>query len=319
MTTTVVRALQALVGGDVEAAYLAVQGDTSLLGSALSQYLHREGRGSEGRGSVYDQPAAFEAFIRGGGNVGLYSAVSAALAGLYDEHQPSTLLDIGCGDGTALLPALQTAQHRPARVDVVEPSGSLLQAAASGLRSWQDSGRDSGQDSTVDQSPAVHAWPRTVQDFLADQRVAGTGAGTGAGPARWALVESTFALHTLPHLQRSAILRTLRPRTGWLAVVEFDVPEAAVGSPEHLEFLARTYEQGLGEYGQQRELVAQGFLMPVLTGQLRPGAVRATFEQPADAWVEQVRDAGYTDVVVTVVHDYWSSPAFLLTARGAGE
>ena len=59
--------------------------------------------------------------------------------------------------------------------------------------------------------------------------------------------------------------------------------------------------------------------MPVLTGQLHPGAVRATFEQPAGAWVEQVREAGYTDVVVTVLHDYWSSPAFLLTARGAAE
>jgi hypothetical protein len=102
-------------------------------------------------------------------------------------------------------------------------------------------------------------------------------------------------------------------------VVEFDVPEAAAGSPEHLEFLVRTYEQGLAEYGEQRELVAQGFLMPVLTGQLRPGAVRATFEQPADAWAEQVRKAGYTDVVVTVLYDYWSSPAFLLTARGTAE
>jgi SAM-dependent methyltransferase len=298
MTTTLVRALQALVEGVPEAARLAVQGDTSLLGSALFQHL-----GGGGHGSVYDQPAAFEAFIRGGGNVPLYSAVSAALAGLYDEHRPSTLLDVGCGDGTALLPALQTAQHRPARVDVIEPSEALLQAATTELRSWQDS--------TGDQPPAVHSWPRTVQDFLADQG--------GSGEASWGLVESTFALHTLPHLERDAVLRAMRPRTGRLAVVEFDVPEAAAGSPEHLEFLVRTYEQGLAEYGEQRELVAQGFLMPVLTGQLRPGAVRATFEQPADAWAEQVRKAGYTDVVVTVLYDYWSSPAFLLTARGTAE
>ncbi|WP_041292340.1 hypothetical protein [Kineococcus radiotolerans] len=56
------------------------------------------------------------------------------LAGLYDEHQPGALLAVGCGDGTALLPTLQTRRHRPARLDVVEPSEPLLQAATSGLR-----------------------------------------------------------------------------------------------------------------------------------------------------------------------------------------
>jgi hypothetical protein len=319
MTTTLVRALQALVDGDADAAHLAVQDDTSLLGSALSEYLRREGHGSEGGGSVYDQPAAFEAFIRGGGNIPLYSAVSAALADLYDEHRPVTLLDVGCGDGMALLPALQAAQHLPDRIDVVEPSEALLQTAASGLRGWQDSTRDD----RAGQPPVVRTWAQTVQDFLTDQRGPGDGAGDdarhGAGQGSWALVESTFALHTLSHLERDAVLRALRPRTGRLAVVEFDVPEAAVGSPAHLQFLARTYEQGLGEYGEQRELVAQGFLMPVLTGQLRPGAVRATFEQPADAWAEQVRGAGYSEVVVTVLYGYWSSPAFLLTARGAAQ
>lgn len=121
----------------------------------------------------------------------------------------------------------------------------------------------------------MQTWQRTVQDFLADQ--------SGGDPSSWDLVESTFALHTLPGAERSAVLRAVCPRTGRLAVVEFDVPEVAVGSPAHL----------------------------------RPGAVRATFEQPADAWVEQVRGAGFTDVVVTVLDDYWSSPTFLLTARGS--
>jgi len=285
MTTT--RALQALVAGDVEAARLAVEGDTSLLGSALSEHLTRVTSGS-----VYDQPAAFEAFVRGGGNVPLYAAVSAALAARYDQHRPDSLLDIGCGDGAALLPALRAAQHRPARLDVVEPSEPLLQAAVAGLVGYD--------------GLAVRTWPRTVQDFLTERP-----------DGSFDLVESTFALHTLPEVERGAVLRALRPRTGRLAVVEFDVPAAPVGSPEHLEFLARTYEQGLAEYDQDRELVAQGFLMPVLTGQLRPGAVRATFEQPAAAWAEQVRDAGFTDVEITEVYDYWSSPAFLLTARGA--
>lgn len=296
---TTLRALQALVEGDVDAARLAVQVDGSLLGSALRQYLDREVEASVS-GSVYDQPAAFEAFIRGGGNVPLYCAVSAALADLHDDHRPGSLLDVGCGDGTALLPALRSARHRPARVDVVEPSEALLQAAAAGLRDWQDGSAAAGS--------TVHTWPLTVQEFLAAPR--------GSTPEAWGIVESTFALHTLAHLDRSTVLRELCRRTDVLAVVEFDVPEAPVGSAEHVEFLARTYERGLAEYDEQRELVAQGFLMPVLTGQLRPGAVRATFEQPAAAWVEQVRSAGFTDVVVTVLDDYWSSPAFLLTARG---
>ena len=51
---------------------------------------------------------------------------------------------------------------------------------------------------------------------------------------------------------------------------------------ESIEFLAETYERGLAEYDTDRDLVAQGFLMPVLTGQLMPGAVRSTWEQPAD-------------------------------------
>jgi hypothetical protein len=62
--------------------------------------------------------------------------------------------------------------------------------------------------------------------------------------------------------------------------------------------------------------VAQGFLMPVLAGQLAPEAARATWEQPSWAWQRQVERAGYTDVTIRPLYDYWSSPAFVLTARG---
>ena len=55
--------------------------------------------------------------------------------------------------------------------------------------------------------------------------------------------------------------------------------------------------------------------MPVLTGQLMPGAVRSTWEQPAAAWVEQFSACGYQDVTAVPLYDYWSSPAFLLTAQ----
>ncbi|RRO20527.1 hypothetical protein EIL87_01140 [Saccharopolyspora rhizosphaerae] len=95
---------------------------------------------------VYDSPAAFRAFIRGGGNVGLYEAVSQALREVYRRDRPASVLDLGVGDGLALVPAL--AEHRP-RVGVVEPSAALLSEAEAGLaelgvdhRAWQVSAQE---------------------------------------------------------------------------------------------------------------------------------------------------------------------------------
>jgi SAM-dependent methyltransferase len=245
-----------------------------LLNSALRKHL-----AADSDGQVYDQPAAFTAFIRGGGNVGLYDAVSAALAGLYRRYDVSTVVDIGCGDGRAVVPAVAGLDLS---VTLVEPSAALLSSVP------------------LDGAVLVNTDAASFVDGLS---------------ARFDLAESTFALHTLPHAERSAVLTALRPHAGRLVVAEFDVP----GDPlENLGFLADTYERGLAEYDSDRELVAQGFLMPVLVGQLAPGVVRNTFEQPASEWVAQVVACGYRDVVVEPLFDYWSSPAFLLTALGDG-
>jgi hypothetical protein len=130
------------------------------------------------------------------------------------------------------------------------------------------------------------------------------------------VVQSTFALHALPAQERSGALADLCPHVGLLAVAEFSVPDLPPGSPERLRFLAETYQRGLAEYDADRDLVAQGLLMPVLAGQLAPGAARATWEQPSWAWQRQLEQAGYTEVAIRPLYDYWSSPAFLLTARG---
>ncbi|WP_157970804.1 class I SAM-dependent methyltransferase [Nakamurella deserti] len=284
----VVTALQALVDDDRGAARSALTGDPSLLGRALSRFLDDDPLA----GSVYDRPAAFAAFIRGGGNVALYEATSAALAAEYATHGVGALLDIGCGDGTALLPALT---RRPVpRVDVVEPSGELLAATAAALAAL------SGITATTAGT--------TVQEFLGDL----------APDRRWDLAESTFALHALAPGERTRVLEVLAGRVRRIAVVEFDVPDLPPRGPAALAFLADTYERGLAEYTADRDLVAQGFLMPVLVGQLAPGAVRSTWEQPAPAWAAQFAAAGFTDVAVRPVDDYWSSPAFLLTAAGSG-
>ena len=279
MTHDVLPALAAVCRGDRGRAVALARAGDSELARALAAHL------SAGEsGAVYDDPAAFEAFINGGGNLALYRAVSTALAELYDRLRPARLLDVGTGDGRALVPALAASSQRPA-LTCVEPSPALAEA----LRHKVDG--------------VVVA---SAQSYVA-----------GLDPATtFDLAESTFALHTIPPGERDGVLSALAPRTGSLAIVEFDVPVFDHGSTEHLRFLAEAYAAGLAEYAADRDLVAAGFLMPVLTGQLAPGAVRATWEQPATAWAEQVERAGFTDVKVTRLADYWWSPAFLLTASG---
>jgi len=162
--------------------------------------------------------------------VPLYSAVHAALANLYDAHLPAASLDVGCGDGSALLPALRAAAHLPSRVDVVEPSGALLTVATAGLREVADGHRFAG----------------TVQEFLARPEL-----------PTWDPVESTFALHTLPRAERDVVLQTLRPRTRrW--------PSWSSTCPRRRWALPSTWSSwpgrtsGLAEYAEDRELVAQG-------------------------------------------------------------
>jgi SAM-dependent methyltransferase len=258
-----VAALRALTAGDAVGARDELAGGVTrpLLNAALRTYL-----ASEGDGRVYDRPAAFTAFIRGGGNVGLYEAVNTALADRYDRHGIASLLDIGCGDGRALVPALN---GRTPSVTLVEPSRALLDAAVAAL----------------DGVPVT-----------AHNTDAGSFAATVTG--RFDLAESTFALHALPHDERSGVLTALRGHVSRLVLAEFDVPDHPVGGAEHLAFLADTYEQGLAEYDSDRDLVAHGFLMPVLTGQLAPDARRSTWEQPATAWAAQLIDCGYHDVVI---------------------
>ena len=279
-----VAALRALTEGDVALARaeLAARTERPLLNAALRGYL----AGTE-NGRVYDQPAAFTAFIRGGGNVRLYESVSAALAERYRRFGVTSLVDIGCGDGQAVAAALRAAAGTGPAVTLVEPSRALLDAALATL--------------------AGHG---PVTAHATDAMTFASGLTT-----RFDLAESTFALHALPHEERSAMLSALRGHVSRVVLAEFDVPDHPVGGAAHLAFLADTYEQGLAEYGGDRDLVAQGFLMPVLTGQLAPDARRSTWEQPAAAWAEQLTACGYRNVAVEPLCDYWCSPAFLLTAE----
>ncbi len=289
MPNVVVDALRAIRNGEMdEARRIAAGSENSLLGHALSNYLANH---VDHDGSVYTDPAAFQAFIAGGGNVGLYEATAGALAAAYDRLDARSVLDLGCGDGSALVPAAIRATRAPSSFDLVDVSAALLDAATARLQA-------------LDVEMSTHE--NTAQYFARKLDIGN----------HWDLAESTFALHTLPPDERDEVLRALRPHVGELVVVEFDVPALDPGSPEHLRFLADSYERGIAEYSVDRELVAEGFLMPVLVGQLLPGAARMTYEQSAGEWAEQVKRCGYPHVATTSLYPYWSSPAFLLTANG---
>jgi hypothetical protein len=263
----------------------AAVADGALLAQALLDLLDE----GEAR-AAYDQPAAFEAFIRGGDNLPLYAATSDALARLYDTLPVTSLLDIGCGDGMALIPALQRARHAPTQLDLVEPSPALLGHASEALR-------------TIPLAlEHLLAWPIGAQDFAASLRP----------EQHWDLAQSTFALQSLPPAERKDTLRRLRPHVRQLAIVEFDVPVLEASSAAYFDSLAQRYERALAGYGDDAPLVAGGFLAPMLLGQLRQASRPSNWEQPIQAWLEELREAGYATVRTEALYDYSWSPAVLM-------
>jgi hypothetical protein len=255
----------------------------SLLGRELAAHL--DGRTNR---RVYDQPDAFRTFVRGGGNVPLYERLSERLARGYHQVRPQSLLDIGCGDGLALAPALELVDHVPARLDLVEPSASLLEAVTATIATVTD----------------VRTWQLTAQEFFAriDKGL------------WWRAAQATFSLQSVPPADRPGVLRSLREHAETLTIAEFDVPESVEGSDEHLRSLVTRYQRGIAEYGADAHLVAQGFLLPVLLGQVEPGGTRTNWEQPVANWTGQLAGAGFTDVTVEPLADYWWAPAVLITA-----
>jgi SAM-dependent methyltransferase len=250
--------------------------------SRLADALLRHLEGGEGGRGVYTDPAAFERFIDGGGNVALYQRAHAALAERHARLAPDTVVDLGCGDGrltgAAIRPGLE-------RLDLVEPSAELLAAARERLR---------GQPIVAHQSTA-----QQLVDTLPDG-------------ARWDVAQSTFALHAVPPADRQRVLAALAERARHLLLVEFDVPPFADRSPDHARYAAGRYAAGVAEY--DGDLVVDGFLVPVLVGQFAPDRPRHTWEQPIDAWIADLTAAGFTDVRHREISPYWWAPAHLVEA-----
>ncbi|MQA85982.1 MAG: class I SAM-dependent methyltransferase [Streptosporangiales bacterium] len=247
-----------------------------------------------GRRDVYASPEGFAAFIRGGGNVALYEATSRALCDRYRRHRPATLLDVGAGDGLALLPALT---DDVGHVDVVEPSRAMLDVTADALRR--------------------RGTPHRTLCGTAGELMAG--AAPWSAEARWSLAQSTFALHALAAAERAELLSWLRTRVDRLLVVEFDVPpRASACEPAWFAHVVSRYEDGLAEYEGEEYgygVVAQGFLMPVMFGYFDPAVDH--HEQPIDAWADDLARAGFGVADPQPLCDYWWAPAYLLEASVA--
>jgi hypothetical protein len=281
-------ALRAFAAGEMaqaaEAAASAAAADpASLLAREAATYLGRVA--AEGKAGVYVTGEAFGAFIRGGGNVPLYTAVSAALRAAYPRTGPFSLLDVGVGDGMALLPALPA---NVARVDLVEPSAAMLVRVAEALEARQ---------------VVYHTFLGTVQAFAAQR------------DGRWDVAQATFSLQSLAPDERRAALAWLRAHAGRLLIAEFDPPDLGEGLDEgRAAHFAARYEAGLAEYAGDGGLVAQGFLMPVFFGYFDPTAARTNYEQPIAAWEADLRAAGFARVGRRHVYDYWWAPCYLLEA-----
>ena len=257
----------------------------SLVYRHAAAYLERTGGAAA---SVYDSAAAFRAFIRDGGNIPLYVATSQALREIYADYSALRLLDVGVGDGMALLPALGP---NVAALDLVEPSVALLEQTVAALEGRQ---------------PPARAFRGTLQEFARVIRPR----------ERWDIAQATFSIQSIPPHERAVGLRWLRGAAERLLVVEFDAPAACADAlaPACVADVAARYERGLAEYERQGDLVAQGFLMPVLLGYFDPTAARTNYEQPIGAWEADLREAGFTSVRATPLYDYWWATAYLIDA-----
>jgi ubiquinone/menaquinone biosynthesis C-methylase UbiE len=280
-------AMHAFAAQDLPAAARAAARAARLAPAGLvyreaAAYLARVVR--DGVPDVYVAPDAFTAFIRGGGNLRLYERTSAALAAVYRAHPGAALLDIGAGDGLALLPALTPDI---ASVTALEPSAAMLAVTTAALA-----------------ARGVPCEPlcTTVQQLAL------------AADRRWDLAQATFSLHNVPPAERPALWSALRRAAPRLLVAEFDVPRfAAPLALDHLRHVVTRYELGLAEYAGDGGLVAQGFLMPILCGYFDPTAAHSTYEQPIADWLAELTAAGFT-ATARPLDDYWWAPAQLIDA-----
>lgn len=242
---------------------------------------------AQGKAGVYVDGEAFAAFIRGGGNVGLYAAASDALRLVYQEYEMLTLLDVGVGDGLALLPALT---RNIERLTLIEPSEAMLSRTTAALDAWQMPYRA--------YAIPLQAFMRTTAD------------------ERWTVIQATWSLQSIAPEERPAVFEWMRAHGDRVLIAEFDVPEFEdPHAPERVTTILTRYLDGLAEYPDDGGLVAQGFLMPVMFGYFDRSAARTNYEGTILAWGEALRAAGFATVETRLLFPYWWAGAVLIDAQ----
>ncbi len=238
----------------------------------------------DGKQNVYSCSAGFGRFIRGGGNVPLYEAVSRALHQCYSQYNSIRLLDIGTGDGRALL----TAWHSAIReLTVVEPSTPLLKALESAL---------------IEKNVAYQAYCGRLQEFVLEH------------DGKWDLAQATFSFQSIPLQERIELFRWLKNHSERFLLVEFNVEPAPYGlDPQRVWANLERFERGIAEYPND-ETVIQGFLMPVLLGFFDQSSARTNYEQPVQMWMEQLVAAGFKQIKSYKLYPYWWADAYLIDA-----
>jgi hypothetical protein len=238
-----------------------------------------------GTKNVYGDDRGFAAFIRGGGNISLYQKTSVALRSIYQEYETFSLLDIGVGDGMAILPALTDNIHH---LDLLEPSEVMLNKLCTIL---DRRGRH------------YQATCSTLQDFI------------HGNFDNWDVIQATFSLQSLSPEEHPVILEWIRKHGKRFLMVEFDTPNfGSMIEPESVQYIIDHYQNGLSEYDVDRDLVAQGFLMPVMFGYFDQTANRTNYEQPIQEWVNELQAVGFKNVNVRVIYPYWWASAYLIDA-----
>ncbi len=245
-----------------------------------------------GKKKVYATGEGFAAFSGYGGNIPLYEKTSALLSSIYKERTSFHLLDIGVGEGRALLPALT---DNVSQLDLLEPSAPMLEKCRAFLNKKKI---PYNSDNT------------TIQQFIKEDT------------RNRDLIQSTFCLQSIAPDEKPAVLKWIRRHCHRFLMVEFDVPDfAEMFEPRRVVYYIETYEAGLAEYldnnsvpADVAEKAVMGFLLPVFFGGFDAVAFRTNYEQSIKKWCDELKIAGFTSVTTRKIYDYWWAPAYLLDA-----
>jgi ubiquinone/menaquinone biosynthesis C-methylase UbiE len=244
-----------------------------------------------GEQSVYTESDAFTAFISWGGNLPLYDNTRATLTERLRAVRPASLLDIGTGEGSIIVPVASKLDPAPA-LTFVEPSVGLLDRAIN--FAW-----DVGLE--------PEAYPHSIEDVL------------DAVDTQWEVAVATWSLHNLPPEVRAEVFRRLAGSARRLFVAEFDDPSGRFDDPldpERIRHIHDRYRIGLREYpGEEGRRVSLGFLVPVMYGYFAREGRRSTYEQPIERWEQEITEAGFTLVSRTLIYPYWWADAYLIEAE----